>query len=109
MGWRKSKKQKRADQGVGFLVLVASHAAGIDVGATEIFVAVPPDRDPSPVRSFAFQPLHIYRTAIYKNEHRKRRPEARSNPWNIPLLALHHVHSVPVRLRRRFHEFQSAL
>jgi transposase len=28
-------------------------AAGIDIGATEIFVAVPVDRDPQPVRSFA--------------------------------------------------------
>ena len=29
------------------------NAAGIDIGATEIFVAVPPDRDQRPVRSFA--------------------------------------------------------
>ena len=28
------------------------HAGGIDVGAAEIFVSVPPDRDPQPVRSF---------------------------------------------------------
>jgi hypothetical protein len=26
------------------------HAAGIDIGAREIFVAVPPERDPDPVR-----------------------------------------------------------
>jgi transposase len=29
------------------------NAAGIDVGATEIYVAVPPDRDPKSVRSFS--------------------------------------------------------
>jgi transposase len=29
------------------------HAAGIDVGAAEIFVSVPPARDPQPVRSFS--------------------------------------------------------
>ena len=29
------------------------HAAGIDIGATEIYVAVPADRDPEPVRMFA--------------------------------------------------------
>src|SRR5882672_1922530 len=29
------------------------HAAGIDCGSGEHFVAVPPDRDPTPVRSFA--------------------------------------------------------
>jgi transposase len=28
-------------------------AAGIDIGATSIYVAVPPDRDPDPVRSFS--------------------------------------------------------
>ena len=54
MDWRKSKKQKRAGQGgaVPSLSCIELHAAGIDVGATEIFVAVPQDRDPSPVRSF---------------------------------------------------------
>jgi transposase len=54
MDWRKSKKQKRAGQGgaVPNLSCIEPHAAGIDVGATEIFVAVPQDRDPSPVRSF---------------------------------------------------------
>jgi len=31
---------------------IEPNAAGIDLGATEIFVAVPQDRDPSPVRSF---------------------------------------------------------
>jgi len=32
---------------------IEANAAGIDVGATEIYVAVPPDRDQRPVRSFA--------------------------------------------------------
>jgi len=32
--------------------LLEPNAAGIDIGAREIFVAVPPDRDPNPVRSF---------------------------------------------------------
>jgi hypothetical protein len=29
------------------------NAAGVDVGATEIYIAVPVDRDPQPVRRFA--------------------------------------------------------
>ena len=29
------------------------NASGIDVGATEVYVAVPTDRDPEPVRTFA--------------------------------------------------------
>ena len=51
---RKPKKAKRAGQGgaVPSLSCIEPHAAGVDVGATEIFVAVPQDRDPSPVRSF---------------------------------------------------------
>jgi transposase len=32
--------------------LLEANAAGVDVGAREMFVAVPPDRDPQPVRSF---------------------------------------------------------
>jgi transposase len=51
---RKHKKAKRAGQGgaVPSLSCIEPNAAGIDVGATEIFVAVPQDRDPGPVRSF---------------------------------------------------------
>ena len=51
---RKHKKAKRAGQGgaVPSLSCIEPNAAGIDIGATEIFVAVPQDRDPGPVRSF---------------------------------------------------------
>jgi transposase len=51
---RSKKKQKRAGPGgaVPSLSCIEPNAAGIDVGAREIFVAVPQDRDPSPVRSF---------------------------------------------------------
>lgn len=35
------------------LPVLQPHAAGIDLGAREIYVAVPPDRDPKPVRAFA--------------------------------------------------------
>lgn len=34
-------------------IVLDPHAAGIDVGAAEHWVAVPPDADPDPVRSFA--------------------------------------------------------
>lgn len=34
------------------LGLVHPHAAGLDIGAREIWVATPPDRDPRPVRAF---------------------------------------------------------
>lgn len=44
---RQRRRSKHAPQS-----LVHPHAAGIDCGATEHFVAVPPDRDPQPVRWF---------------------------------------------------------
>ena len=52
------KSQKRRVKGLGSsprppLHLHQPNAAGIDVGATEIFVAVPENRDPQPVRSFS--------------------------------------------------------
>jgi len=47
-------RRKRAGKGgaVPSLPCIEADAAGIDVGATEIFVAVPEDRDPQPVRCF---------------------------------------------------------
>jgi transposase len=45
---RKQRKTTHAPQ-----QLVHPHAAGIDCGATEHFVAVPPDRAPQPVCSLA--------------------------------------------------------
>lgn len=39
------------------------HAAGIDCGSAEHFVAVPPDRDPTPIRSFATFTGDLHRLA----------------------------------------------
>jgi hypothetical protein len=56
------KKKNKATKRIHFqsLPLINPNAAGIDVGAKEHLVAVPPDRDPQPVRTFqAFTPdLH---------------------------------------------------
>ena len=43
-----SKRKKRVHD----LPVLHPNAAEIDVGANEVFVAVPADRDPEPVRSF---------------------------------------------------------
>jgi transposase len=43
-----TKRKKRVQD----LPVLHPDAAGIDVGASEIFVAVPADRDAEPVRSF---------------------------------------------------------
>ena len=42
------RSKKRCEE----LPILHPHAAGIDVGASELFVAVSADRDPQPVRSF---------------------------------------------------------
>jgi len=46
---------KKKQQGKSFVSLgcIEPNAAGIDIGAEEIYVAVAPDRDPEPVRCFA--------------------------------------------------------
>jgi transposase len=44
------------------------NAAGIDIGATAHFVAVPPDRDPQPVRQFATFTADLHRLADWLTE-----------------------------------------
>ncbi len=48
----RAKKGNRKGMCLEDRPLLEPNAAGIDIGAREIFVAVPPDRDPNPVRSF---------------------------------------------------------
>ena len=47
----KNIKEKNV-QAAASLPALHPNAAGIDIGATEIYVAVPPDRTEQPVRSF---------------------------------------------------------
>ncbi len=46
------KQRKKRTSSVVSLPVLRANAAGIDIGAREIYVAVPPDRDPHPVRAF---------------------------------------------------------
>jgi len=65
---RMNRKQRRvlarrvaaADPG---LSIVNPHAAGIDVGNASHFAAVPPDRDPNPVREFGFWTADLHKMA----------------------------------------------
>jgi hypothetical protein len=43
-----TKRRKKTEN----LPVLHPDAAGIDVGASELFIAVPADRDPEPVRSY---------------------------------------------------------
>jgi len=49
---RKQRKGKRKGMCLEDRPRLEPNAAGIDIGAREIFVAVPPDRDENPVRTF---------------------------------------------------------
>jgi transposase len=58
MSRRKISKESRK-----VLPLLSPNGAGVDIGAREIFVAVPPDRDPEPVRSYATFTEDLHRLA----------------------------------------------
>ena len=61
-----AKKQGRGKiQSVLSLECIEANAAGIDVGATEIYVAVPAGRDPRPVRSFETFTEDLHRMAAW--------------------------------------------
>jgi transposase len=47
------RRKKRKPQGFSPAPTIEPNAAGADIGATEIYIAVPPDRDAQPVRRFA--------------------------------------------------------
>src|SRR5262249_13309828 len=44
---------KRREKREQISAVLEANTAGVDIGAEEIFVAVPPDRDPEPVRKFS--------------------------------------------------------
>jgi hypothetical protein len=49
---RKGKRRRRKGMCLEDRPILEQSAAGIDIGSREIFAAVPPDRDPNPVRVF---------------------------------------------------------
>jgi transposase len=53
----------KARGSVSVLERINPHAAGIDCGSAEHFVAVPPDRDPTPVRAFPTFTADLWRLA----------------------------------------------
>jgi transposase len=57
---QKNRKNKGKGKSSGMLVTLEPNAAGVDIGAEEIYVAVPPDRDENPVRSFGSFTRDLY-------------------------------------------------
>lgn len=47
------KRKGKQKTGAPMLLCLNPHAAGVDIGATEIYIAVPTDHDPQAVRCFA--------------------------------------------------------
>ena len=72
MARKKGSKQKRANDAA--LPIMRPDAAGIDIGATEIFVAVPADRAIENVRSFPTFTQDLYSLADWLQS-------AGSGPW----------------------------
>jgi hypothetical protein len=50
------------------LPILQPHAAGVDIGADEIYVAVPADRDPQPVRRFGTFTPDLHELADWLNQ-----------------------------------------
>lgn len=59
------------------------HAAGIDVGSAEHYVAVPPDRDAEPVRKFGSFTADLYRMARWLHGTQDR-PAERTHTGTTP-------------------------
>jgi transposase len=81
------------------LPIVEPDAAGIDVGATQIFVAVPPERDPDPVRCFPTFTADLERLAEWLQQCQIRTVAMESTGvyW-IPLFQILEKHKIAVRL-----------
>ncbi len=60
---KKQKKRKRKVVKLESLKQINLNAAGLDIGSSEIYVAVPEDRDPEPVRAFKTFTADLYALA----------------------------------------------
>ncbi len=96
---------------VASLPVIEPNAAGIDVGATEIFVAVPADRDPEPVQCFPTFTVDLERLADWLQQCHIRTVAMESTgvywiplfqilekrKFDVRLVNAHHVKNVPGR------------
>ena len=78
------QKKPRKTRERGFLEKVNLYAAGIDIGAKSLFVAVPEELDEQPVREFACFTGDLNRLAESRTPYRSARPprgaRERQNP-----------------------------
>jgi hypothetical protein len=64
-GGMMAKNKKIRKRNVSSLHIMQPNAAGIDVGATEIYIAVPDDRDKEPVRRFETFTENLHEAATW--------------------------------------------
>lgn len=86
------------------LPVIEPNAAGIDIGATEIFVAVPAGRDPEPIRSFPTFTIDLERLADWLQQCQIRNVAMESTGvyW-IPLFQILEKRKIDVRLVNAHH------
>ena len=84
MAKRSRKVQKNV---VNALEQINQNAAGIDVGAEEMYVAVPPDRDEESVRVFSTFTADLYRLAAFEADVKQFKAKAESGA-RVAYLAL---------------------
>ncbi len=86
------------------LPVIEPNAAGIDVGATEIFMAVPADRNPEPIRCFPTFPVDLERLADWLQQCQIRTAAMESTGvyW-IPLFQILEKRKIDVRLVNAHH------
>jgi len=84
---------------VASLPVIEPNAAGVDIGATQIFVAVPPDRDAEPIRSFDTFTVELERMADWLQQCQIRTVAMESTGvyW-IPLFQILEKRQIEVRL-----------
>jgi transposase len=86
------------------LPVIEPNAAGIDVGATQIFVAVPGDRDPEPIRCFETFTVELEKLADWLQQCRIQTVAMESTGvyW-IPLFQILEKRKIEVRLVNAYH------
>jgi len=84
-------KKKATSKANTQLPTLHPHAAGIDIGAAEIHVAVPCDADPDPIRTFATftDDLHVLRDWLLQCRVKTVATEGRARLQNTNITACH--------------------
>ena len=89
---------------IASLPVIEPNAAGVDIGATEIFVAVPCDRDPEPVRCFPTFTVDLERVADWLQRcHIKTVAMESTGVYWIPLFQILENRKFDVRLVNAHH------